>query len=91
MNPFDNNTLFEPVTELKPCRARFTCNLDSPEIQMEFHYNFVLPQEIKVFSFPSLVLKLADVLFPVPLSYHSAELKLSFILQTIESKMTGYS
>ena len=80
MNPFGNNTLLEPTAELKLYRTCFTRNLDSPEIQVEFHCNFLLPREIKVFSFASLVLKLADVLFPAPLSYHSAGLKLGFIL-----------
>lgn len=85
MNPSDNSTLIQLAVELELDRERFAGDLVSPEVQQELERNFALRREIKVYSFPSLVLKRDDDIFPVPLDYHSTEPALTFINAIIQS------
>ena len=87
MNPSDNSTLIELAAELGLDLERFSQDLVSARVQGELEHNFALRRELNVYSFPSLVLKLDNDIFPVPLDYHSIEPALEFV----EGKLTTQS
>jgi putative protein-disulfide isomerase len=83
MNPSDNSTLIELAAELGLDAERFAGDLVGAGVQRELEQNFALRRELKVFSFPSLVLKLDSDIFPVPLDYHSIEPALAFVQEKL--------
>jgi len=71
MNPSDNSTLITLAEELGLDVARFTQDISSPEIRAELESNFELRRRIGVYSFPSLVLELGNVITSIEVDYKS--------------------
>jgi putative protein-disulfide isomerase len=71
MNPSDNGTLIALAVELDLDVERFTSDLVSIEIENELQSNFSLRRDLKVRSFPSLVLAQGGTLTPIGIDYAS--------------------
>ena len=71
MNPSDDSTLIALARELGLNEKQFTDDLASPKTQAELQQSFMLRRKINVYSFPSLVLAIADHYSPIAVDYQS--------------------
>ncbi len=71
MNPSNDTTLTRLALELGLNVEQFTADLASPEIQAALERNLTLRNELNVYGFPSLILKIGEKLFSIPVDYRS--------------------
>ena len=79
MNPSDNDTLVALADELELNVDQFNTDLKGSKIQRALERDFDLRRHLGVYSFPSLVLVVADKMISIPVDYQSHQESLAAI------------
>ena len=83
LNPSDVSTLVDLAAETGLEVIRFARDIASADIEQELQRNFALRRSLGVNSFPSLVLRIEQSSWPVPLDYHSHAASTAFIQEKL--------
>ena len=82
-NPSDESTLVDLATELNLDVEKFKQDLTSDKTQQKLNEEIHLARDLFAESFPSLVLQIADELWPIKLDYNNAETMLDAIQELL--------
>lgn len=83
-NPSDNTTLIALAGEIGLDQAEFKIQLLSNETQEELLRQIAICRQLNVNSYPSLVLKLGDDLWPISIDYNRTDPMLETIYSLLE-------